>query len=98
VKSKGKGKGAHTSTEKKNNGRIHGATKRFHLKLKHLLAGVSFISLFTAFEVMSVPVASGMIVLFTLTRSGAAAVWFLTALFTGSFAYELHHREEKVKV
>jgi len=27
----------------------------FHLKLKHLLAGVSFLSLFAAFEVFSIP-------------------------------------------
>ena len=30
----------------------------FHLKLKHLLAGVSFLSLFAAFEVFSIPAAN----------------------------------------
>ncbi|MGC8655309.1 MAG: hypothetical protein ACP5E8_00890 [Thermoplasmata archaeon] len=35
----------------------------FIIRLKHILAGVSFISLLTAFEVMTIPVASGIIVL-----------------------------------
>ncbi len=96
MKSKGKGKGAHTSTEKKNNGRIHGATERFHLKLKHLLAGVSFLSLFAAFEVFSIPATNGIVLLFNMSRAIAGETWIGVALVSGGIAVFLH-REEKSK-
>ncbi len=69
----------------------------FIIRLKHILAGVSFISLLTAFEVMTIPVASGIIVLFSLTRGSAAEIWLRVSVFTGMSAYYLDRHETNDK-
>ncbi|EQB70563.1 MAG: hypothetical protein AMDU1_APLC00053G0003 [Thermoplasmatales archaeon A-plasma] len=46
----------------------------FHLKLKHVLGGVSLLSLLAAFEVFSIPAGSGIIDFLGLTRISAAKV------------------------
>ena len=74
---------------------IHEARERFHLKLKHVLGGVSLLSLLAAFEVFSIPAASGIVELFVLTKSAAAEVWFGTAVLTGFAALYLHREEQE---
>ncbi len=66
----------------------------FHLKLKHVLGGVSLLSLLAAFEVFSIPAGSGIIDLLGLTRISAAKVWFGIAIFAAFVALILHKEEE----
>ncbi len=75
----------------------HGTKKRFHLGLKHVLGGVSLLSLLAAFEVFSIPAGSGIIDLLGLTRISAAEVWFGIALSAGFMALILH-KQEGVKI
>ena len=65
----------------------------FHLKLKHVLGGVSLLSLLAAFEVFSIPAGSGIIDFLGLTRISAAEVWFGVALSAGFMALILHKQE-----
>ena len=74
-------------------GRMHQANQAFHLKLKHLLGGVSLLSLLAAFEVFSIPAGSGIIDFLGLTRISAAEVWFGVALSAGFMALILHKQE-----
>ncbi|MGC9294928.1 MAG: hypothetical protein ACP5E8_06600 [Thermoplasmata archaeon] len=67
----------------------------FHLKLKHLLAGVSFLSLFAAFEVFSIPAANGIILLLNMNRIEAGEVWIAVALVSGGIAIVLHKEEKR---
>ncbi|MCL5786085.1 MAG: hypothetical protein M1151_05415 [Candidatus Thermoplasmatota archaeon] len=67
----------------------------FRLKLKHVLGGVSLVSLLAAFEVLSIPVASGIIDLYSLSSMSAAEVWFGTAFVTGFAAVYLHREEQE---
>ena len=87
------------STVKRNKktpaGKLRRADDAFHLKLKHVLGGLSFLSLLAAFEVFSIPAASGIIELFVLTKLSAAEVWFGTAALTGFAAVYLHHEEQE---
>jgi len=71
--------------------------QRFARGLNHILAGVSFISLLTAFEVMTIPVASGIIVLFSLTSISTSEIWFGASLLTGTIAYYLDRNEKDNK-
>ena len=71
------------------------ADSSFHIKLKHVLGGVSLLSLLAAFEVFSIPAANGIIELYALTKLSAAEVWFGTASLTGFIAIYLHHDEEE---
>lgn len=64
----------------------------FHLKLKHVLGGVSLLSPLAVFEVFSILAASEIIELFVPTKSSAAEIWFGTAVLTG-FAELYLHRE-----
>ena len=66
----------------------------FHLKLKHVLGGLSLLSLLAAFEVFSIPAASGIIDLFGLTRLSAGGVWITTALLSGGAAIFLDAEEK----
>ena len=66
----------------------------FRLKLKHVLGGVSFLSLLAAFEVFSIPAASGIIDLFGLTRLSAGGVWIMTALLSSGIAVVLDAEEK----
>jgi hypothetical protein len=61
--------------------------------LKHVLAGVSLLSLLAAFEVFSIPAANGIIDFLTLTRVSAALVWFGVAGAAGFTAWILHNEE-----
>ncbi|MHB8561431.1 MAG: hypothetical protein ACYDAP_09790 [Thermoplasmataceae archaeon] len=65
----------------------------FHLKLKHVLGGVSLLSLLAAFEVFSIPAGSGIIDFLGLTRISAAKVWFGIAISAGFMAIILHKQE-----
>ena len=65
----------------------------FHIKLKHVLGGVSLLSLLAAFEVFSIPAGNGIIDLFSLVRIDAAAVWFGVAITAGFIALILHREE-----
>ena len=76
-------------------GKLRRADDAFHLKLKHVLGGVSLLSLLAAFEVFSIPAASGIIELFVLTKLSAAEVWFGTASLTGFAAVYLHREEQE---
>lgn len=71
------------------------ADSSFHIKLKHVLGGVSLLSLLAAFEVFSIPAANGIIELYALTKLSTAEVWFGTASLTGFIAIYLHHDEQK---
>ena len=65
----------------------------FHIELKHILGGISLISLLAAFEIFSIPAANGIIDLFILSKVSAAQVWIGTAFFTGLAALYLHGEE-----
>ncbi len=96
---KGKQKGSGNNKNKlpaKTNMSYYGKLDRaFHLKLKHVLGGVSLLSLLAAFEVFSIPAASGIIDFLGLTRISAAEVWFGTAALTGFAAVYLHREEQE---
>ena len=77
------------------NGNLTRMDHSFHLKLKHVLGGLSLLSLLAAFEVFSIPAASGIIELFVLTKLSAAEVWFGTAALTGFAAVYLHREEQE---
>ncbi|MGP6208008.1 hypothetical protein ACNF42_08290 [Cuniculiplasma sp. SKW3] len=65
----------------------------FHLRLKHVLGGVSLLSLLAAFEVFSIPAASGLIDIFGFTRLIAGVTWIGVALISGGVALYLHEEE-----
>ena len=65
----------------------------FHIKLKHVLGGVSLLSLLAAFEVFSIPAANGIINIFDLQKFISGMVWLGTALFSGGSAVVLHEAE-----
>jgi len=65
----------------------------FHLKLKHVLGGVSLLSLLAAFEVFSIPAASGIIDLFGFAKFTAGLVWTGVAMLSGGIALGLHEEE-----
>ena len=73
------------------------ANQSFHLKLKHVLGGVSLLSLLAAFEVFSIPAGNGIIDVFNLTKIGAGAVWIGVAGFSG-FAALVLHKEGEMKI
>ena len=75
--------------------KLNKAESSFHIKLKHVLGGVSLLSLLAAFEVFSIPASNGIIELYALTKLSAAEVWFGTASLTGFIAIYLHHDEEE---
>lgn len=74
-------------------GRMHHANQVFHLKLKHLLGGVSLLSLLAAFEVFSIPATSGIIDLLQVSKATAGAIWIGVAALSGGMAVVLHEEE-----
>ena len=66
---------------------------RFHLKLKHILGGVSLISLLAAFEVFSIPAANGIIDILALSNFMAGMTWFFVAVMSGGIAVILDEEE-----
>ncbi len=75
--------------------RINNVREKFHLKLKHVLGGVSLLSLLAAFEVFSIPAASGIIDLFGLSKLTAGEIWVTTAILSGGLAM-IFDAEEKI--
>lgn len=75
-------------------GKLRRADAAFHLKLKHVLGGISLLSLLAAFEVFSIPAASGIIDIFELTRLTAGGVWITTAVLSGGLAVILDAEEK----
>ena len=69
------------------------ADRSFHIKLKHVLGGISLLSLLAAFEVFSIPAGSGIIDFLDLARISAALVWFGVAISAGFIALILHKEE-----
>ncbi len=72
------------------------ADRSFHIKLKHVLGGVSLLSLLAAFEVFSIPASNGIIDVFGLTKLMAGGVWFTAAVLSGGVAIVLD-AEERIK-
>lgn len=66
----------------------------FHLKLKHVLGGVTLLSLLAAFEVFSIPAANGIIDLMAPSRAIAGLTWFLVAIISGGAAIVLYEDDE----
>jgi hypothetical protein len=62
----------------------------FHLRLKHVLGGISLLSLLAAFEVFSIPAGNGIIDFFDLNKTSAALIWFGVSLSAGFAALILH--------
>ena len=58
-----------------------------------MLGGITFISLLAAFEVFSIPAASGVIDLFGLAKFTAGGVWVTTAILSGGIATVLDVEE-----
>ena len=69
------------------------ADSSFHIKLKHVLGGVSPLSLLAAFEVFSIHAGCGIIDFLDLARISAALVWFGVAISAGFLALILHREE-----
>ncbi len=69
------------------------ADRSFHIKLKHVLGGISLLSLLAAFEVFSIPAANGLINIFGFTKLIAGVTWIGVALFSGGVALYLHEEE-----
>ena len=65
----------------------------FHLKLKHILGGVSLISLLAAFEVFSIPAANGIVDILALSNFMAGMTWFFVAVMSGGIAVILDEEE-----
>ncbi|MCL4320884.1 MAG: hypothetical protein M1427_06550 [Candidatus Thermoplasmatota archaeon] len=68
--------------------------RSFHLQLKHVLGGVSLLSLLAAFVVFSIPASNGIINIFDLQKFISGLVWLGTALFSGGSAVVLHDAED----
>ena len=71
------------------------ADSSFHIKLKHVLGGISLLSLLAAFEVFSIPAVNGIIDLFYFNRSYAGALWIFMAALSGGAAFYLYGEEKK---
>ena len=69
------------------------ADRSFHIKLKHVLGGISLLSLLATFEVFSIPAANGLINIFGFTKLIAGVTWIGVALFSGGVALYLHEEE-----
>ena len=65
----------------------------FRIKLKHVLAGITFLGLLAAFEVFSIPASNGIIDLLGLTNFMAGMTWTFVAFFSGGAAIVLHEEE-----
>ena len=63
------------------------------LIFKHVLGGISLLSLLAAFEVFSIPAANGIINIFGLTKLFAGLVWIATAVLSGGLAIILDAEE-----
>ena len=70
------------------------ADSSFHIKLKHVLGGVSLLSLLAAFEVFCIPAVNGIIDPFYFSRSYAGALWIFMATLLGGAAFCLYGEEK----
>ena len=75
--------------------KLNKVDRSFHIKLKHVLGGVSLLSLLAAFEVFSIPAANGIIDLFYFNRTYAGALWVFMAALSGGAAFYLYGEEKK---
>ena len=89
-------KGSNRSTENKSRQKSSGIGKSFHIKLKHVLGGISLISLLASFEVFSIPAANCMIDLLSLSKGMAGFAWLFIATWTGGIAISLHGKEKDI--
>ena len=94
---KGNGQYRRSSSSSKKGQNRRGISYNFHIKLKHVLGGVSLLSLLAAFEVFSIPAANGIIDLFGFTEGLAGWTWIFIASASGGSAMILHSLEEKDK-
>ena len=76
--------------------KLNKADSSFHIKLKHVLGGVSLLSLLAAFEVFSIPAANGIIDLFDLSKGMAGFTWLFVALLSGGIAISLDAEEKNI--
>ena len=72
------------------------ADRSFHIKLKHVLGGISLLSLLAAFEVFSIPAANGIIDLFSLSKGMAGFTWLFIASLSGGIAISLDAEEKNI--
>ncbi len=91
-RTKGPVRGHHSSTSGKK-GSMNRVSYGFHVKLKHVLGGVSLLSLLAAFEVFSIPAANGIINLFGFTKIMAGYTWIFIASTSGGSAMVLYRME-----
>ena len=93
-KGNGKAIGSQKSTTKTAKAPFMRTREEFHLKLKHVLGGISFLSVLAAFEVFSIPASNGIIDLLGLTNFMAGMTWMFVATLSGGAAIVLHRKEE----
>ena len=93
---KGDGQYRRSSSSSKKGQNRRGISYNFHIKLKHVLGGVSLLSLLAAFEVFSIPAANGIIGLLNLSRMSAGTLWIAVALLSGSLAIILDAEEKGI--
>lgn len=85
-----------SSTPSKKNQNSGGIFFGLNIKLKHVLGGVSLLSLLAAFEVFSIPAANGIIDLFGFTGGLAGIIWVGVAMLSGGMALYLHEEEKNI--
>ena len=73
-----------------------GISYNFHVRLKHVLGGISLLSLLAAFEIFSIPAANGIIDLLYLSGMSAGTLWIAVALISGSIAIILDAEEKGI--
>lgn len=94
---KGNGQYRRSSSSSKKRQNRRGISYNFHIEVKHVLGGVSLLSLLAAFEVFSIPAANGIINLFGFTKGLAGWTWIGVAMLSGGIAVVLHKEEENDK-
>ena len=94
----GKRRGSNSNKKGSKKGRGNKSVSyNFHIEVKHVLGGVSLLSLLAAFEVFSIPAANGIINLFGFTKGLAGWTWIGVAMLSGGIAVVLHKEEENDK-
>ena len=91
----GKGKGSNKKGSINGRGAKY-ISNNFHIEIKHVLGGISLLSLLAAFEVFSIPAANGIIDLFGFTGGLAGTIWVGVAMLSGGMALYLHEEEKNI--
>ena len=89
-------KGSKRSTGNKSLQTSRRIDKSIHIKLKHVLGGISLLSLLASFEVFSIPAANGIIDLFSLSKGMAGFTWLFVASLSGGIAISLDAEEKNI--